>query len=1063
MSKLRDGQFKETKEMTINKAKKMTFDDLWDWRLKQGDRFIGKEMKESLAIFGQDMASPIKPLLLSSREQKAKAVENENKNNVTQENIEEESEDDEHEQNDPLKKNLKELGDWAGFTKEQITASVQKKQKKNALANNYLPDAKAIAEQQKELEFQDRKARAKLKETAAHAFQDLDSFEISDDEDVKVKKSTRDKTAQANKRLNDEIKQDEDFKKIGDVVIGENDFRTHSNNQNEKGGKNTFHLDNLLGDPINTAVITPAGVNVKKTEESAKELSKDLTKEVQFVEKKEEDMNEEELEAFKFQGLLDKNKAFKAIQELVTRIDNPLALLGANKKKKRRDDDEVKQTPEEQEEEKVANYYKKIEYDFLKLEAGYKYDIIPPPAFNSIMDVLPKMVQDVNQKTLNEKIHAQDLIRLRLTYTMTELKKKKQKKKQSKKDKEKEANLKKQQQVTSTTANLVASTAKNTSSLQATTFDSTSEFGSEGGDSFNDDLNLQFNTKKGSDAKKERKAMFLENEKYINRKPFPMMEGKQKNQILKAMTDTKDNYRPNNIGISSSMSVVSNKSAKSRAIADFNADMQNLTEKFSKDEEDYEKEEELLRLKDPYYDYKVLYLSIRANDTNEDCIEKFNWSGNSIMTPYSFTLSQTEKTIDALNVQKLDLWLSGFNGFIHTTQRYSREFVESSAINGFLMLSVFLNTLILAGDGLAPDSWSDTFTNMNLAFTIIFTIEMVIKMYGLGIKRYVKDAFNVFDCFVVILSLVELVINYTSDGSGGGATSGFRAVRIFRIFRVLRVTRLLRSLRFMKVIIEVIKSTAEQFAYITILMFLFIFIFTLLGTQIFGGQFTFDVYPYNRQRYNFDSFSQAFFTVFTILTVENWNGVLVNCLRSGANSILAIFYLIVWIFIGNYIFVNLFLSILLDGFGSSNAMQQIEEIQQESRELERTHKILIEQEEKKKIMDQEEKEKAIEEVLLIIDPLKHQSKQKIKKNQGCYLVTRDDGQDNHSLSEELDLQIILDKTMKSKVASNNPYEGVDCIKSLYYFKQTNLIRLFAARVCSHPKYDMSYSDLKCSF
>jgi hypothetical protein len=253
----------------------------------------------------------------------------------------------------------------------------------------------------------------------------------------------------------------------------------------------------------------------------------------------------------------------------------------------------------------------------------------------------------------------------------------------------------------------------------------------------------------------------------------------------------------------------------------------------------------------------------------------------------------------------------------------------------------------------------------------------------------------------------------------------------------------------MKIIIDVIKTTAEQFLYIIILMFLFIFIFTLLGTQVFGGSFTFNVYSYNRQRFNFDSFSNAFFTVFTILTIENWNGVLINGLRSTANNILTVVYLITWIFIGNYIFINLFLSILLEGFSSSDPLQQIEEIDNEMKELENTHKRLIKSEADKKMNEEQEKEKAIEEVLLIIDPFKHRDKKKVKKNEATYLVVRDSDHEHNSLSEELDLKKIIEGSESKKTKTTNPYEGVDCVKSLYYFTQKNPIRLFCARVVSH--------------
>jgi len=54
--------------------------------------------------------------------------------------------------------------------------------------------------------------------------------------------------------------------------------------------------------------------------------------------------------------------------------------------------------------------------------------------------------------------------------------------------------------------------------------------------------------------------------------------------------------------------------------------------------------------------------------------------------------------------------------------------------------------------------------------------------------------------------------------------------------------------------------------------------------------------------------------VFNLLTIENWNDILTSSLRSGVNYAISLFYLISWIFIGNYVLLNLFLTVLLSGF-----------------------------------------------------------------------------------------------------------------------------------------------------
>lgn len=90
--------------------------------------------------------------------------------------------------------------------------------------------------------------------------------------------------------------------------------------------------------------------------------------------------------------------------------------------------------------------------------------------------------------------------------------------------------------------------------------------------------------------------------------------------------------------------------------------------------------------------------------------------------------------------------------------------------------------------------------------------------------------------------------------------SGLKTIRMLRTFRVFRVVRLLRTLKSMQTIIGVMQRSYSSFIYITALMFLFIFIFTLLGMQTFGGIFIDD--PEGTPSNNFDSFGIGFITIF---------------------------------------------------------------------------------------------------------------------------------------------------------------------------------------------------------
>ena len=54
------------------------------------------------------------------------------------------------------------------------------------------------------------------------------------------------------------------------------------------------------------------------------------------------------------------------------------------------------------------------------------------------------------------------------------------------------------------------------------------------------------------------------------------------------------------------------------------------------------------------------------------------------------------------------------------------------------------------------------------------------------------------------------------------------------------------------------------------------------------------------------------------MTMENWNDIESSCLRSSVNIAISLLYLISWIFIGNYVLLNLLLAIVMDSFNNED-------------------------------------------------------------------------------------------------------------------------------------------------
>jgi len=73
----------------------------------------------------------------------------------------------------------------------------------------------------------------------------------------------------------------------------------------------------------------------------------------------------------------------------------------------------------------------------------------------------------------------------------------------------------------------------------------------------------------------------------------------------------------------------------------------------------------------------------------------------------------------------------------------------------------------------------------NLFFVGLFTVEMLMKLYSLGLHGYAVSLFNRFDCFVVVCSIIEAVLTYTRLMPPLGV-SVLRCARLLRVFKATR-------------------------------------------------------------------------------------------------------------------------------------------------------------------------------------------------------------------------------------------------------------------------------------
>jgi len=278
------------------------------------------------------------------------------------------------------------------------------------------------------------------------------------------------------------------------------------------------------------------------------------------------------------------------------------------------------------------------------------------------------------------------------------------------------------------------------------------------------------------------------------------------------------------------------------------------------------------------------------------------------------------KILKKKNVTEESLWvtlikssvtLDAEDKYYHNfVTRISFYIVNSPLFNGFIMLIILLNTVVLSLDKYPEFDVGvvDILGVANTCFTIIFTFEVVIKLIGLGATGYTADKFNLFDAAIVLISIVEMFI--AEEGGGGGPLSALRAFRLFRIFKIFRAGDL-------RTLLDSIAFTVLTIKDYTILLALFIYVFSLLGMSFFAGKCKFDEEGnYNLDgvspRANFDTLKWAALTVFEVMIGENWNESMYDHMRSAGET--SCVYFIGLVILGNIIMLNLFLAILLGNF-----------------------------------------------------------------------------------------------------------------------------------------------------
>ncbi|XP_067323733.1 voltage-dependent R-type calcium channel subunit alpha-1E isoform X7 [Anolis sagrei] len=262
----------------------------------------------------------------------------------------------------------------------------------------------------------------------------------------------------------------------------------------------------------------------------------------------------------------------------------------------------------------------------------------------------------------------------------------------------------------------------------------------------------------------------------------------------------------------------------------------------------------------------------------------------------------------------------------HTFQYRVWHFVVSPSFEYTIMAMIALNTIVLMMKYYsAPYTYELALKYLNIAFTMVFSLECVLKIIAFGFLNYFRDTWNIFDFITVIGSITEIILTDSKLVN----TSSFN-MSFLKLFRAARLIKLLRQGYTIRILLWTFVQSFKALPYVCLLIAMLFFIYAIIGMQVFGN-IKLDEESHINRHNNFRSFLGSLMLLFRSATGEAWQEIMLSCLggkgcesdttaTSGQNASeqcgtdLAYVYFVSFIFFCSFLMLNLFVAVIMDNF-----------------------------------------------------------------------------------------------------------------------------------------------------
>jgi hypothetical protein len=214
-----------------------------------------------------------------------------------------------------------------------------------------------------------------------------------------------------------------------------------------------------------------------------------------------------------------------------------------------------------------------------------------------------------------------------------------------------------------------------------------------------------------------------------------------------------------------------------------------------------------------------------------------------------------------------------------------------------------------------PLGYTHVLNILNAICTLFFIIEIILLWLGFGVRIYFHSYRNMFDFCVTVLLCLEFFLTFNIIPNSIGFDPSF--------FRVLRLTRIIKVLskfpRLVQLADTVLFALPSLYNVAGVLLLLF-YTYSIFTMNLFAPvKFT----RYMNEHGNFQDFASAIVTLFRMVTGENWNGIMRDCMISepfcdpGVNcgySILSPLVFVTFMVLASMLILDLIIAIVLNQF-----------------------------------------------------------------------------------------------------------------------------------------------------